>query len=208
MSARKQLNLKLAGFPLSQWVNIRSKVASKVVHHVSERAPPRPLSTHQMSCSLSCTLMECRVWRAVIRSVLHHPAGQNGCDDTGDLWIIYQSWRLSRRIKNVALAQMTFSHHHVLITQCHEDPPPLLLYLTALTSGQAIKYEPKNYNLERLQMSCLEHCIKCSQIWFGKKLRLFSFNFTLSLRESDRTPWGYWEVTHFTVQWSHMPFKQ
>lgn len=114
MSARKWLNLKLAGFPrlrrhLSQWVNIMSEVASKVVHHVSGRAPPRPLSAHQMSCSLSRSLMECGARRAVIISVLHHPAGQNGRDDTGDLWIIYQRWRLSHRIKNVALAQMTFS---------------------------------------------------------------------------------------------------
>lgn len=158
-----------------------SKVASKVVRHVSARAPPRPLSAHQTSCSLSCSLMEWGVWRAVIRSVLHHPAGQNGRDDTGDLWIIYQRWRLSHGIKNVALAQMTFSHRHVLITQCHEDPPPLLPYLAALMSGHAIKCEPKNYNLGRLQMPCLKHCIKWSQIWL-KKEGFFSFNLTPCLR--------------------------
>lgn len=44
---------------LSQWVYIMIKVASKVVHHASEPAPLRPLSTHQMSCSLSRSLMEC-----------------------------------------------------------------------------------------------------------------------------------------------------
>lgn len=146
LNAPDSLNSSVLGSAnLHQWVNIVSKVAGKVVHHVSERAPPRSLSAHQMSCLLSCSLMECGVWRAVIRSVLHHPAGQNGRDDTGDLWIIYQRWRLSHGIKNVALAQMTFSHHHVLITQCHKDPPPLLPYLAALMSGHAINYAPKNY---------------------------------------------------------------
>lgn len=116
-----------------------------------------------MSCSLSGSLMECGVWRAVIRSVLHHPAGQNGRDDTGDLWIIYQRWRLSHRIKNVALAQMTFSHHHVLITQCHKDPPPLLPYLAAVMSGHAINYAPRNY--ARLGAS---HQVDPDLIWHEK----------------------------------------
>lgn len=66
--------------------------------------------------------------------------------------------------KNVALAQMTFSHHHVLIAQCHEDPPPLLSYLAALTSSHAIKYEPDNYNLEQIQMPCVVNRIKWLQI--------------------------------------------
>lgn len=55
---------------------------------------------------------------------------------------------------------MTFSHHHVLIAQCHEDPPPLLSYLAALTSSHAIKYEPDNYNLEQIQMPCVVNRIK------------------------------------------------
>lgn len=61
---------------------------------------------------------------------------------------------------------MTFSHHHVLIAQCHEDPPPLLSYLAALTSSHAIKYEPDNYNLEQIQMPCVVNRIKWLQIRF------------------------------------------
>lgn len=61
---------------------------------------------------------------------------------------------------------MTFSHHHVLIAQCHKDPPPLLSYLAALTSSHAIKYEPDNYNLEQIQMPCVVNRIKWLQIWF------------------------------------------
>lgn len=61
---------------------------------------------------------------------------------------------------------MTFSHHHVLIAQCHEDPPPLLSYLAALTSSHAIKYEPDNYHLEQIQMPCVVNRIKWLQIRF------------------------------------------
>lgn len=177
------------------------KVASKVVHHVSERVPPRSLSTYQMSCSLSCSLMECGLWRAVVRSVLHHPSGQNGRDDSSDLWIIYQCWCLSHRIKNVALAQMTFSHHRVLITQCHKDPPPLLPYLTSLMSGHIIKFKPKHYNLEWLQIPCLEHCIKVVPIFFFLK-ELFSFNWVFVWERLTLKV----EMTHFAERWGHMPF--
>lgn len=138
---------------LTLWVRLQARL---FIMWASEWAPPRLFPPTRWA-ALSCSLMEWRVWRAVIRSVLHHPAGQNGRDDMGDLWIIYQHWRLSHRIKNVALAQTTFSHQHVLITQCHKDPPPLLSYLTALMSGHAIKYEPKNCNLAWLQMPCSSH---------------------------------------------------
>ena len=57
------------------------------------------------------------------------------------------------------------------------DPPPLLSYLPALMSGHAIKYEPKNYNLHRLQMPCSGCRIKWSQISFGKKKRRRFFEF-------------------------------
>lgn len=135
-----------------------------------------------MSCSLACSLMECGMWKAVIRSVLHHPTGQKGRGDTGDLWIIYQRWRLSHNKKNnVALAQMTFSHHHVLIAQCHEDPPPLLSYLAALTSSHAIKYEPDNSNLEQIQMPCVGNRIKWLQIRFFLFLNIKQLRYLSSL---------------------------
>lgn len=75
---------------------------------------------------------------------------------------------------------MTFSHHHVLIAQCHKDPPPLLSYLAALTSSHAIKYEPDNYNLEQIQMPCVVNRIKWLQIRFfsffkHKKIEIFVF---------------------------------
>lgn len=69
--------------------------------------PPDPPT--RWSARRIVSLMGGRVWGAVIRWVLHRPEGRNGRDDTDDLWIIYQCWRRSCRIKNVALAQMTFS---------------------------------------------------------------------------------------------------
>lgn len=167
---------------------------------------PGPYQPTRWAVSLACSLMECGLWRAVVRSVLHHPSGQNGRDDSSDLWIIYQRWCLSRRIKNVALAQMTFSHHQVLITQCHEDPPPLLPYLTALMSGHIIKFKPKHYNLEWFQMPCLEHCINWSlDLGEKKNKEFFPLNLSLCLRETDTVKA---EMTHFAAQWSHMPFKK
>lgn len=106
--------------------------------------------------------------------------------------------------KNVALAQMTFSHHHVLIAQCHKDPPPLLSYLGALMSSHAIKYEPDNYNLEQIQMPCVVIRIKWSQIWFflffKQKIEIFVFfNCTLGLKEAKPKSWRYRAETHFAV---------
>lgn len=213
MSTRKWLNLKLVGLPrlrcatvclLSQWVNIMSKVAGKVVHHVwvsPTQALIRPPD------ELFALLFSDGEWRAVIRSVLHHPTGQNGRDDTCDLWIIYQRWRLSHRIKNVALAQMTFSHHRVLITQCHEDPPLLLPHLTTLMSGHAVKYDPKNYNFKWLQMPCLKRCIKWSHIWYGEKKRSNSFPLILCITSVWKSV-SCESTEGWLIRWSNMPFKQ
>lgn len=52
---------------------------------------------------------------------------------------------------------MTFSHHHILITRCHEGPPPLLPYHAALMSGHVIKHRLEDHHFQRLQMPCSEH---------------------------------------------------
>lgn len=100
-------------------------------------------------------------WRAVIRSALHHPTGRNGRDGTRDLWIVYQRRRLSRRIKNVALAQMTFSHQCVLTAQCHAGPPPQHSPITSPSAwaGDAAEDERRNYSFWWFQMALGQSCI-------------------------------------------------
>lgn len=124
------------------------EVASKVVHHVGQRDPRRPLDEPP---ARSPFLME---KRAVVRSVLRHPAGRDGRDDSADLWITYRADVSLMELKNVALAQMTFANHRVLIAQCHSDPPPLLPYHGALMSDRAIKSQAMYYNLEWRPMTC------------------------------------------------------
>lgn len=46
--------------------------------------------------------------------------------------------------------------------QFHEIPPPPPAYPDALVSRRGIKYKSTRYYLERLQMACLERCIKWS----------------------------------------------
>lgn len=158
----KRASLQVSVSKFASWLRLRARLFITL----ASETHAGPWTSHPLALRFW--------WRegGVVRSVLRHPAGRDGRDDSADLWITYRADVSLMELKNVALAQMTFANHRVLIAQCHSDPPPLLPYHAALMSDRAIKSQPMYYNLEWRPMTCRKkRGIERSHVWFSAEER-------------------------------------